>query len=68
MSENAIVYNNTPFNEHIEKKASIVREKEFPFESLTPNTETIAAMEEARYDNLETVTLNELQAVLDADN
>jgi hypothetical protein len=35
---------------------------------LTPNAVTIAAMQEARQDKLETVTLDELQAVLDADD
>jgi len=35
---------------------------------LTPNAVTIAAMQEARQDNLETVTLDELQAVLDAND
>lgn len=35
---------------------------------LIPNAVTIAAMNEARQDNLEIVTLDELQAVLDADD
>jgi hypothetical protein len=35
---------------------------------LTPNAVTIAAMQEARQGNLETVTLDELQAVLDEDD
>jgi DNA-damage-inducible protein J len=35
---------------------------------LIPNEETVAAMKEARRGNLETVTLDELQAVLDADD
>jgi len=39
-----------------------------PFDPLVPNAETIAAMKEARGGNLETVTLKDLQAVLDADN
>nr|VFK36505.1 MAG: DNA-damage-inducible protein J [Candidatus Kentron sp. SD]VFK77824.1 MAG: DNA-damage-inducible protein J [Candidatus Kentron sp. SD] len=46
----------------------IAREKVFPFEPLAPNTETISTMKEARHGELETVTLDELQAVLDADN
>lgn len=39
-----------------------------PFDPLVPNATTIAAMKEARRGNLETVTLGELQAVIDADN
>ena len=46
----------------------IAREKSLPFDPLVPNAETIAAMKEARRDNLETVTLRDLQAVLDAGN
>jgi len=46
----------------------IAREKAFPFEPLAPNTETIAAMKEARHGDPETVTLDELQAVLDAND
>ncbi len=46
----------------------IAREKALPFDPLVPNTATIEAMEEARRNNLETVTLDELQAVLDADD
>jgi DNA-damage-inducible protein J len=46
----------------------VARDKELPFELLRPNAETIAAMEEARAGNLETVTLAELQAELDADD
>ncbi len=46
----------------------IAREKSLPFDPLVPNAETIAAMKEARGGNLETVTLKDLQAVLDADN
>jgi DNA-damage-inducible protein J len=37
-----------------------------PFDLVVPNAETIAAMKEARRGNLETVTLGDLQAVLDA--
>ena len=43
----------------------IAQEKALPFEPLTPNAKTIAAMKEARRGKLETVTLDELQAVLD---
>nr|VFJ64701.1 MAG: DNA-damage-inducible protein J [Candidatus Kentron sp. FM]VFK16198.1 MAG: DNA-damage-inducible protein J [Candidatus Kentron sp. FM] len=58
----------------------IAHEKALPLESekhhredspragLTPNAETIAAMQQARRGDLETVTLDELQAVLDADD
>jgi DNA-damage-inducible protein J len=46
----------------------IAREKALPFEPLVPNATTIEAMKEARRGNLETVTLDELQAVLDADD
>jgi len=46
----------------------VASEKALPFEPLATNAETIAAMREARRGNLETVTLDELQAVLDADD
>lgn len=46
----------------------IAHDKALPFEPLRPNAETIAAMEEARAGKLETVTLEELQAILDADD
>jgi DNA-damage-inducible protein J len=46
----------------------VAREKALPFEPLIPNAETIAAMMEARRGKLETVTIEELQAELDADN
>ena len=46
----------------------IAHEKALPFEPLIPNATTIAAMKESRRGKLETVTLNELQAVLDANN
>jgi DNA-damage-inducible protein J len=39
-----------------------------PFEPLVPNATTIEAIKDARRNNLETVTLDEIQAVLDADN
>ncbi|MDK9722386.1 MAG: type II toxin-antitoxin system RelB/DinJ family antitoxin [Rhodospirillales bacterium] len=45
-----------------------VREKALPFEPLIPNAETIAAIEAARRGELEEVTLEQLQAVLDADD
>ena len=44
----------------------VAREKALPFDPLIPNEATIAAMKEAREGKLETVTLDELQAVLDA--
>ena len=46
----------------------VAREKALPFEPLVPNDVTIEAMKEARRGNVEAVTLNELQAVLDADD
>lgn len=46
----------------------VAQEKALPFEPLIPNAATIAAMEEARAGNLETVTLAELQAMIDADD
>ena len=46
----------------------VAREHNLPFNPLIPNEETVAAMKEARRGNLETVTLDELQAVLDADD
>lgn len=46
----------------------VAREKAFPFEPLVPNTATIEAMKESRRGNLETVTLDELKAVLNADD
>jgi DNA-damage-inducible protein J len=45
-----------------------VAERALPFDPLIPNEETIAAMMEARAGNLEVVALDELQAVLDADD
>ena len=45
----------------------IAREHALPFDPLIPNATTIAAMMEARRGKLEPVTLDELQAVLDAD-
>jgi len=46
----------------------VAREKLLPFDPLVPNEKTIAAMKEARQGYLETVTLQDLQAVLDADD
>ena len=46
----------------------VAREKALPFEPLVPNATTIEAIKEARRGNLETVTLDELQAILDADD
>lgn len=46
----------------------IAREHALPFEPLIPNEETIAAMSAARKGETETVTLDQLQSVLDADN
>lgn len=46
----------------------VAREKSLPFDPLVPNAETIEAMKEARCGKLETVTLSDLQAALDADD
>ncbi len=46
----------------------VAHEKALPFEPLIPNEETIAAMKEARGRKLETVTLDDLQAVIDAND
>jgi DNA-damage-inducible protein J len=46
----------------------IAHEKALPFDPWVPNATTIAAMKEARRGDLETVTLDELQSVLDADD
>ena len=46
----------------------VAHDKALPFDPFRPNAETIAAMEEARAGNLETVTLAELQAIIDADD
>jgi DNA-damage-inducible protein J len=46
----------------------IAADKALPFEPLVPNATTIAAMKEARRGKLETVTLRQLQAVIDADD
>ncbi len=41
----------------------IAHEQVLPFEPLIPNSATILAMKEAQKDNLESVTLDQLQAV-----
>jgi DNA-damage-inducible protein J len=46
----------------------VAQDKALPFEPLIPNKKTLAAMKEARFGKLEAVTLDELQAVLDAGN
>ncbi len=46
----------------------IAREHALPFEPLVPNEGTIAAMRAARQGKTETVTIDQLQAVLDADD
>lgn len=46
----------------------VAREKALPFEIWQPSTETIAAMQAARAGQLEAVTLDQLQAVLNADD
>jgi len=43
----------------------VAQEKALPFEPLIPNETTIQAMKDAREGNMETVTLDELQAVFD---
>ena len=44
----------------------VAKEQTLPFEPWTPNEETIAAMRQARNGSLESVTPEDLQAVLDA--
>jgi DNA-damage-inducible protein J len=46
----------------------VAHDKALPFEPLIPNEVTIAAMKEARERKLETVTLDDLQAVIDAND
>ncbi len=46
----------------------VAREKALPFEPLIPNETTLAAMKEAREGKLETVSRNELQTAIDADD
>jgi DNA-damage-inducible protein J len=46
----------------------VARDKALPFEPLVPNADTLDAMKAARRGDLETVTPDDLQAVLDADD
>jgi DNA-damage-inducible protein J len=46
----------------------VAHEKALPFEPLIPNQATIAAMKEAREGKLETVTLEDLQSAIDAND
>ena len=46
----------------------VAKEKALPFEVWQPNAETVAAMQEACAGQLEMVTLDQLQAVLNADD
>ena len=46
----------------------VAHDHALPFDPLIPNETTIAAMKAARKGDLETVTLDQLQAVLDADD
>jgi len=46
----------------------VAKEHALPFDPWSPNETTIAAMREARNGNLETVTLDELQNVLNAED
>jgi DNA-damage-inducible protein J len=46
----------------------IAADKALPFEPLVPNAVTIEAMKSARRSELENVTLDPLQAELDADD
>jgi len=46
----------------------VAHEKALPFEPLIPNRATIAAMKEAREGKLETVTLDDLQSAIDAND
>ena len=46
----------------------VAKEKALPFEIWQPNAETVAAMQAARTGQLEVVTLDQLQAVLNADD
>ena len=46
----------------------VAQEKALPFDPLVPNATTIAAIKEARNGDLENVTLDQLQAVLDENN
>lgn len=44
----------------------VARDKALPFELLIPNAETVSAMKAARAGKVEKVTLDDLQAVIDA--
>ena len=46
----------------------VAKEKKLPFEPMAPNAETIAAMKEARRGNLDSVSLDELQVLIDEGN
>ena len=46
----------------------IAHDKALPFEPLVPNEATVAAMREARAGRLESTTLDDLRAVLHADD
>ena len=46
----------------------VAHEKALPFEPLIPNQATIAAMKEVREGKLETVTLDDLQSAIDAND
>jgi DNA-damage-inducible protein J len=46
----------------------VAREKALPFKPLVPNAKTIAAMKAARRGDVESVSLAQLQAVLDAED
>lgn len=46
----------------------VAKEKALPFEIWQPNAETVAAMQAASAGQLEVVTLDQLQAVLNADD
>ena len=46
----------------------VAREKALPFEPLIPNAVTIAAMKKARTGKLETVTIEGIRAVINADD
>jgi DNA-damage-inducible protein J len=46
----------------------VAHDRALPFDPLVPNAKTIAAMKEARRGKLDVVTLDALQAVIDADD
>ena len=46
----------------------VAKEKTLPFEIWQPNADTVAAIQAARAGELEEVTLDQLQAVLNADD